>query len=333
MDKPLVSVVVPVFNVQNYLRECIESIIYQTYTELEIILVDDGSTDGSGEICDFYKKLDDRILVIHQNNAGLSSARNCGINVATGKYICFVDSDDYIEKEFIKKLLDTIINYDADVVASRYYTLRNEVIDEEYFDQKKTLMLGTEMLINYISYSDSTYIISSSVWDRIYKTELVKGTLFIEGILCEDIVFTTQLLTKAKRCVHYNYAGYFYRIRENSIMTGTNDAKIIKQTLDNYKMQIDILKHSGNEEIVERAKYEFYYHCVDILMDYYFCKDPDVKYICDECLIQMKLITKDVIRCIKKMNLPFLKILIVYIASRKFSLYYFFRNVMVNRRK
>ena len=105
MNKKLVSIVVPVYNVEEYLRECIDSICTQTYENIEIILVDDGSTDTSPEICDTYQKIDSRIRAFHKNNGGLSDARNYGLNVATGEYIAFVDSDDYIDESFVKKLL------------------------------------------------------------------------------------------------------------------------------------------------------------------------------------------------------------------------------------
>ena len=114
---PMVSVIVPVYNVENYLSECIDSIISQTYQNIEIILVDDGSTDSSGVICDSYKSKDDRIIVIHKQNGGLSDARNVGLDIANGEYIAFVDSDDYLSKCYIEVFIDALVHGNCDVVA------------------------------------------------------------------------------------------------------------------------------------------------------------------------------------------------------------------------
>lgn len=114
-DKTQITVVLPVYNVVDYLEECIKSVLKQTYVNFELILVDDGSSDGSELICDKYKEMDCRIIVIHQKNGGLSAARNTGISYASGKFITFIDSDDYIAPEYIEKLYEAIIKYDADI--------------------------------------------------------------------------------------------------------------------------------------------------------------------------------------------------------------------------
>ena len=120
-NTPLISVIVPVYNVSVYLRKCIESIRNSTYINLEIILVDDGSTDDSGNICDHYEKIDDRITVIHKKNGGLSSARNAGLDIATGLYISFIDSDDYIEQGMLSYMNELTNNLNVDLFMFNYY--------------------------------------------------------------------------------------------------------------------------------------------------------------------------------------------------------------------
>ena len=119
----LVSIVIPIYNVEKYLNECVDSVIVQTYHDLEIILVDDGSTDNSGKLCDEYKKIDDRIKVIHQKNGGLSAARNTGMDSAIGEYLYFLDSDDYIEPQTVERLVDTIEQEKADIVLFDGYVV------------------------------------------------------------------------------------------------------------------------------------------------------------------------------------------------------------------
>lgn len=130
MEDKLISIIIPVYNVQNYLRECIDSVIAQTYKNLEIILVDDGSPDKSGEICDEYSKKDARIKVIHKENGGLSDARNVALDIAKGEYIGFIDSDDYVEKDMFETLHTLAVEHNAEISSISFYkTLENEVID------------------------------------------------------------------------------------------------------------------------------------------------------------------------------------------------------------
>ena len=120
-SNPEISIVVPVFNVEKFLKKCIESIISQSFSNFEVLLVNDGSTDGSLDICLQYTKIDDRVKVINKKNGGLSDARNAGIKYATGKYICFIDSDDFIEKEYLQKLYKNIVKYNSDVSMCEYF--------------------------------------------------------------------------------------------------------------------------------------------------------------------------------------------------------------------
>lgn len=218
MDRnSLISIIVPVYNVEKYIRRCVDSILEQTYTRLEIILVDDGSTDKSGIICDEYMQKDARIVVIHKSNGGLSSARNAGLDIAGGEYIGFVDSDDYIEPDMFFELYMRCVHENLDLAAARFVenvdgkdALMSLSGDFRIFDGKKMLeinILGNEK-----------YIVTNSVWDRLYTKKLIGKSRFPEGRKYEDICFSTYIFLKAKRCGYLDKVLYHYTVRSDSIM-------------------------------------------------------------------------------------------------------------------
>ncbi len=173
MDKDLISIIVPVYNVIKYLRHCIESIVNQTYTNLEIILVDDGSNDESEKVCDEYKNKDSRIIVIHQENRGLSAARNAGLDICKGKYISFVDSDDYIEPDFIECLYSSIIENSVKVSMCNinYVDENSQIIGTEKWDNID-IMSGRDIL------KQNKDFIHSVVCNKLYSIEIWKDLRF-----------------------------------------------------------------------------------------------------------------------------------------------------------
>ena len=210
----LISVIVPIYKVEAYLDECVRSIVGQTYPHLEIILVDDGSPDGCGALCDEWAKRDDRIKVIHKPNGGLSDARNTGLEIASGDYIAFVDSDDWIEPEMYERMLSALLREDADIcacrISSRYPDRRADWGCPEYrvTDPEQTYAM---------LYDDAAYPVSA--WNKLYRKELWKELRFPVGKICEDAFTTYRLIHSAKRIVQLPEALYCYRIRPESIMT------------------------------------------------------------------------------------------------------------------
>ena len=168
MEKDLISVIVPVYKVEKYLEKCIESVLKQTYTNLQIILVDDGSPDNCGKICDEYAKKDSRIEVIHKINGGLSDARNVGINRANGRYIGFVDSDDYIKEDMYEKLINLIKEYDADISICNLY----DVIDGKEYVRNKDNGIHEYSRIDILKEILLDKNIQSYAWNKLYKKEL-----------------------------------------------------------------------------------------------------------------------------------------------------------------
>ena len=215
-SKPLISVIVPVYNVEDYIDECIESIISQTYSKLEIIIVNDGSKDRSREKCEKYVGLDNRIRIIDKSNGGLSSARNAGIKVATGDYLCFIDSDDYIENTMIESLLRVSQMEQADIVCCNYdnvneksgtiskHNIRFQGIEKYNRQEAHELMLAEDFFKCF-------------AWNKLYKKELFDNIQYPEGLHYEDILTLYKLIKKANTIVFTSEPLYHYRVRENSI--------------------------------------------------------------------------------------------------------------------
>lgn len=234
--KPLVSVIVPVYNVEDYVLKCLKSISSQSYDLLEIIVVDDGSTDKSGKICDEFAKTDKRVKVFHKKNSGLSGARNYGIKRATGRYICLVDSDDYIVKDFVKKMIETAMRDDAEIVVCGY---NNEKPEAE-------AITGKEATIRLLLKQENMEIIA---WNKMYKVDLFAGISYPEGANYEDNLTTYKLLSKAKKVEYVAVSLYRYIERVGSITKDNKKElkllareKAANEAMDYFEKDTELLK-------------------------------------------------------------------------------------------
>lgn len=212
----LVSIIVPIYKVEKYLIECIESIRKQTYKDLEIILVEDGSPDNCPQICDKYKKKDNRIIVIHQKNGGLSSARNSGIKRASGEYIMFVDSDDVIHSCMIEKMLYIMNKFDADI------SICNKTIDFQVWSNvdvntklSTEIMSGKESCEKMYENKYQTLITSCG---KLFKKSIIENIWFPEDKIHEDNFTSYKFFLKSKKIILIDFPFYFYRQRQDSIM-------------------------------------------------------------------------------------------------------------------
>ncbi len=238
MEK-LISIIVPVYNVEQYLKECLDSLISQTYKNIEIIIVDDGSTDKSGTICDKYAKKDNRIKVVHKENGGVSSARNTGISIANGEYITFVDSDDYIYKDAIYNLYDSCINSNSDMAIGGVKDFKDGKI--VCTSLKKNKILNTEEALKY--FFNEKYF-KCTVWAKIYKKSLMVNERFDENIkLIEDFEFSYRIMKKVNK-VALNTCTYVYayRIRNNSLMRQKYNKKFENEIDLSEKVLEDVSK-------------------------------------------------------------------------------------------
>ena len=216
MEKTI-SVIVPVYNVASYLPQCMESLLNQSYKALEIILIDDGSTDDSPALCDGYARLDKRVRVIHQNNGGAASAKNAGLHIATGEYLTFVDSDDYLELDAYAFMVAAMETHGADVVQCGY---------RDVFTHSQINRLSSDETVKYtkIDYlrrytQDWTCAL---LWDKLYKRSLFGGVFFEEGHIVDDEFFTYQGIMNAQMVIYLPRIVYNYRKRKSSV-TGRLD--------------------------------------------------------------------------------------------------------------
>lgn len=253
----MISVIVPVYNVEMYIDQCLKSIVNQTYGDLEIILINDGSTDNCGEICDKWALMDERICVIHQQNQGLSSARNAGMKIASGEFISFVDSDDWIHPQMFEKLLNSIAINNCDIAVCGAFKVfedgtptQNLTIPGNYiFDRAQ----GIEQLLKEEK-------IKYPVWNRLYSRSCVINELFPEGRLNEDVFWSYKIIAKAKRISVIETKYYFYRQRKNSIMSQSFGLK----HLDNVDARVEQLIYIKNNfpNLTSLANTNLFYSCV-----------------------------------------------------------------------
>jgi glycosyltransferase involved in cell wall biosynthesis len=204
---------VPVYKVEQYLAACLNSIVSQTYKNLEIILVDDGSPDNCGKICDDYAQKDSRIVVLHQPNGGVSRARNAGLDIAKGEYIAFVDSDDYIALDMYEELMSIAQKQSADVVICNYYVINNDgtVLNGNNFDN---------LNIDEVRYLVLMDKYTNYVWDKLYKASLFNDVRFEIGIYFEDLFIMPSLFFKAEKLAWTPQAYYYYNhLNTGSIMS------------------------------------------------------------------------------------------------------------------
>ncbi|MFL0167757.1 glycosyltransferase [Candidatus Clostridium helianthi] len=248
--KDLISVIVPVYNVEKYLPQCIDSILNQTEKNLEIILVDDGSLDNSGKICDEFSKKDDRIIVIHKKNNGLSSARNAGLEIARGNYIGFVDSDDWLDKTMYEVLLKLLKENNSDISCCDFFKTANSNDSIPHIDNDIINSYNNIESLN--NFYNGLYTQTVVAWNKLYKRELFKDISYPVGKIHEDEGTTYKLYYKANKITYTNRPLYYYRITPNSITTSKFNKKRL-DIIDVYDEKVKFIKNINNEEIYSKT--------------------------------------------------------------------------------
>lgn len=225
MENDLISIIVPIYNVEKYLIRCIDSLINQTYQNIEIILIDDGSTDYSGKIADDFVEKDLRIKVFHKKNGGLSDARNYGIKKATGKYINFIDSDDYVDKKFIETLYKMIVKYNCKISSVGYQEFKDikEVYIKNVINEKEEVFSKKEA-IEYL-YDDTKYC--NYAWNKLYLKELFNDVEYPFNRKMEDLGTTYLLFDKCEIVAYNSIPLYFYFQRNDSILHKVDEQFLI----------------------------------------------------------------------------------------------------------
>lgn len=270
MEKTI-SVIIPVYNVASYLEECLNSVTSQSYTDLEIILIDDGSTDHSGAICDQFASKDNRIKVIHQKNAGAAAAKNAGLRAATGAYLSFVDSDDYLEPGAFQLMANCLEKYDADVVQCAYRDLFTDGSFSTINRNTTEIYTAEEYLCRY-----TTDWTSCLLWDKLYKRTLFEGVFFEEGHIIDDEFFTYQGIMNAQRVVYTPEIIYYYRKRKSSV---TARPEYRERTIMD-KLDYLVQRRANVSRRFPSLKRPFDEHFLDMLL--WLTTDPDASARCLE---------------------------------------------------
>ncbi len=296
VEEKLVSVIVAVYNIEEYLPRCIDSILAQTYRNLEIILVDDGSTDSSGGICDDYAQKDRRIKVIHKKNGGLSDARNAGLDKVSGDYIGFVDGDDWIDEDMYRAMYEACEKEKAQIAACRYKQItRSGIIDASAGNSVS--LSKAEALEIYVC-GDERYLIYNSVWSKLFAKELIFGMRFPVGKNSEDIMFTTKAFCKMERLAYLDKAYYNYVLdREGSIMNEKAGERRIKDEIPFWREQIAYIREAGMPALSDKAAYHFYRRMLFYYID--FMENRKTKEFAQEIIRQLRA-DKRIIRRIYK---------------------------------
>ena len=229
-----ISIIIPVYNVEKFLHNCLDSVLKQTYRNLEIILIDDGSTDNSGKICDNYAKIDNRIIVIHKENGGVSSARNVALKIAKGDYIVWIDSDDFISKNMITYLCEKILEFNADIYFFNYNIIKKDKIEKIKLLNLPNGIISKKEVFKYLS---EEYKMPNFLWNKFARRKLYKNIVFDENIqMLEDYDIMPYLLNEATKIVYINECLYNYRQVESSI-THNVDKNIIKKQIKIIKIR------------------------------------------------------------------------------------------------
>lgn len=304
--EPLISIIVPIYNVSKYLDRCMDTILNQTYKNLEIIMVDDESPDDCGTKCDEYAKKDERIVVIHKKNAGLGMARNSGLEIAKGEYVGFIDSDDYVSIDMFQKLYETLKRNNADTCFGRYYDVDSEGNAREareYYkralykkDQVKELILG---MIGSLPGEPGDVEIGMSVWKSLYSMELIKEYNLRfpseREFISEDIVFHMEYLQKAQCVAVCDNFGYYYCDNGASLTKSYKADRFEKEKILFEKEKLELDKIFGQKQYVQRL-YKSFLGRVRRCISQEVNDNPDksinkknIKLICKDSIVQKSI--------------------------------------------
>lgn len=252
MQEKVLSVIVPVYNVEPFIRECLDSILAQTYKKFELILVDDGSTDCSGEICEEYAKKDERIRVLHKENGGLSSARNAGLDVAVGEYICFIDSDDIISPNYLSDLYEVITKQNVDLV---FCDIDSERLRDNVIKLKKPLKLSADEAWEWLGdHNTREYVQLVVAWNKIYSRKLFDELRYPVGKIHEDDFMINDLLKRVKEIAYLPTKLYHYRENPYGITGNKNESDVRHlDAIEAYLERLDYLASVNKKQLVDET--------------------------------------------------------------------------------
>lgn len=253
MQEELITIIVPIYNVEKFLPNCIESLIHQTYQNLEILLIDDGSTDSCKEISDEYAKKYSNIFAYHKENGGLSDARNYGVSKAKGKYICFVDSDDYVNEKYCEVLYKNIINANADISICGFLRVSDTCVKEECIYEDEEVKLYEKNIDKQRNILNELNEKTTVAWNKLYRKEVWNEFKYPVGKLNEDEFVIHHILDKCGKVIYTNLKLYYYYQRPNSIMNSKYNEKRL-DVVEAFCNRLNFYKNKKQyNELVPRA--------------------------------------------------------------------------------
>lgn len=297
-----ISVIIPVYNAEKYLDRCLSSISKQSYKDYEIILINDGSTDGSNTICEAWQKKKDNIKVIHKDNGGSASARNIGISIAQGEYIAFIDADDFVHDKYLEILINNSIEYETDISVCGYISLNEDIINDRNFELKQEKV---EILDNITSLemfcSRKFYTQMVVVWNKLIKKELFDEVSFVEGKCVDDEFVIHKLFYKAKKIAYSNLKLYYYIQSENSQMRKTLNINKF-DSIEAIEQQLLFFEEKKLKSLYNKLLYRY----CRISMEYYYLLK---KYFPKERkkILEMKKRRKMTFKALKVKEITFLE--------------------------
>lgn len=258
----LVSIIVPVYNVETYVGKCLESLMAQTYKNIEILVIDDGSTDNSGIICDRYMKKNEKIRVIHQSNAGLSAARNIGLDYCRGDFIMFVDSDDFVHPEMCEILIDNIERYDGDICLAKFQRIgEGKAVKEYYIDEQYSVEVFSKKQI-FEKLLDANFgVYVATAWGKLYRRKLFTNLRYEVGRLHEDEFIIHKILDKVDKAVCLDVKLYYYLQRSDSIMGRKFNVKRL-DALDALEDRIEYFEKNEEYDLLYTQAIKYLEFCI-----------------------------------------------------------------------
>ncbi len=254
MSQPLISVIVPVYKVEKYLPRCIESLVHQSYANLEIILVDDGSPDNCPAVCDDYVKRDSRLQVIHKENGGLSDARNVGFDHSTGEYIAFIDSDDYVHPQMLEILCRLLIEENSEIAVCNFQPFSGTAPESPSEEIRTETLSGMDATMRLYQRKYATQAVVA--WDKLYRRHIIEENRFVVGKFNEDEFFSYKALLKASRVTFTSQRLYYYLIRSTGISQAITNPKSL-DGLDAKQEAIRFYDKNGFHSLLQLAVSSF----------------------------------------------------------------------------
>jgi glycosyltransferase involved in cell wall biosynthesis len=318
-----ISIIVPVYNLESLLRKCVDSILEQSFTNFELILVNDGSTDQSGEICDEYASKDSRVRVIHKKNGGVASSRNAGLSVANGNYIGFVDNDDYINKYMFETLYHGAVSHTADIIICDYV----EVGEKQHCDKQKRDTHYHIEHYNHIEACNQLYTTNNVTfvvpWNKLYKKSLFKEIEYKVGNINDDETVAHELLYRSNKVTYIQTGLYYYVQREGSQMDSTASFNIKRfDAIYAFSYREKFFRQVKEKELHEKALKHF----MEKFFWYYYLAQENLQYVDKELKLLKRVFDQSLIHILRHKHIGWKQKIMCIVFSINPSLFEFIRN-------